>query len=402
MKMLLALVFLVSPALADDNWPQWRGPTVDGISATATPPIHWSATENIAWKTPIPGKGHSSPIIWGNRVYLTTCIENELSRRLLCLDKSTGQVLWTKEILKAPLEKKHNLNSYATPTPATDGQRVYITTFGQPKPWLVCYDMDGNELWRKSPGTFKSMHGWATCPMLYNDLVIMNCDQDDVAYLVAFDKTTGEEKWRTDRPNRTRSYTNPLFVHAAGKEQMILTGSKCTASYDPANGRQYWIVDGPTEQFVASPVFMDGVVFITGGFPTFHLMGIDPSGSGDVSKTHVLWHHVNNGSYVPSPIAVNHLFFVVSDEGKASCLEPKSGKILWSHRLGRHHRPSPIYANGLLYFLSDDGDCYILRASPTFELVARNALDEPCNASPVPSGKQLFVRTDLSLYCIGK
>ncbi len=396
----IAVVCLLAGSARAENWPMWRGPRGDGVSAEKGVPVKWDANRNIAWRTAIAGKGHSSPVIWDNRLYLTTCIENEQSRRLLCLDIETGRVLWDREYLKAPLEKKHGLNSYATPTPATDGQRVFITTFGQPNSWLICFDMDGQELWRKSPGTFKSMHGWATAPMLFKDTVIMNCDQDAEAYLVAFDKVTGAEKWRTDRPNRVRSYCNPLFVEAAGKTQMVLTGSKCTGSYDPETGKQRWLVDGPTEQFVSTPVFADGVIFITGGFPTFHLMGIDPSGSGNVSKSHVLWHDSKNGAYVPSPVAVNELFFAVSDEGRAFCIEPKTGKKLWSQQLGKHHYPSPVSADGLLYFLSSDGEMFVLKAADTFELVARNELGEHCNASPAISRGRMYIRTSEAVYCV--
>jgi outer membrane protein assembly factor BamB len=387
----------------DTNWPQWRGPAGDGQSAETNLPLRWSATENIAWKTPIPGKGHSSPIVWEDRIFLTTCVESELKRQLLCLDRLSGKILWTRDVVVAPLEKCNRLNNYASATPATDGKLVFVAFLKAPDIQLVCYDFDGNEVWWRSPGKFNSMHGWACGPVLYKDLVILNCDQDGPGFIVAYERATGKERWRTPRPNNTRSYCNPLVVEAAGKMQLVLTGSKCTASYDPDTGKQIWIMPGPTEQFVATPVFGDDTFFITGGFPTFHLLGIRPDGTGDIEKTHVLWHLKGKiASYVPSPIALGKYFYIVADIGIATCLEARTGKIEWSQKLGKHHWPSPVCADGRLYFLSDNGDTFVLKAAPKFELLATNSLGEDCFASPAISKGQIFIRTVGNLYCIGK
>jgi outer membrane protein assembly factor BamB len=253
------------------------------------------------------------------------------------------------------------------------------------------------------------MHGWSASPILYKDMVIVNCDQDAVAYLVALDQRTGEERWRIDRPNRTRSYCNPIIVDTpdwngggATRKQMVLTGSKSVASYDPDSGKQWWVIDGPTEQFVASPVYTDGVIFITGGFPTMHQMGIDPSGSGNVSSSHVLWHDAKAGAYVPSPIADGKYVYCVSDEGMATCMEAKTGKKMWVQRLGKHHRPSPVWAEGRIYFLADDGEMFVVKSGAAFELISKNALGEDCFASPAISRGQMFIRTVGSLYCVGR
>jgi outer membrane protein assembly factor BamB len=188
------------------------------------------------------------------------------------------------------------------------------------------------------------VHGFCSSPVLYKSLMILNCDQDsESACIVAYDRHTGEETWRTPRPNRTRSYCTPIIQTLGGREQLMLSGSKCVASYDPMTGKQLWLIDGPTEQFVASLVVADGVVFVTGGFPTLHLLGVNPDGSGNVSADHVLWHeHGAVASYVPSPIAAGDWFFVVSDGGMASCWNAKSGVMLWKHRLGQHHSASPL------------------------------------------------------------
>jgi outer membrane protein assembly factor BamB len=408
-RLLLGCILLI-PAFgaAAEDWPMWRGPRNDGRSSETGIPLHWDATQNIAWKIPIPGRGHSSPIVFGDRIFLTTCIEAEQRRLLLCLDRRDGHTLWQRDVLIAPLEKKHNLNNFASATPATDGKHVWVTFLAFPIVHIYCYDIDGNPIWDKSPGQFRSQHGWSAAPILYDDKVIVNCDQDAVAYIVALDRITGEERWRIDRPNRTRSYCNPIIAdtpdgHGGTRRQMVLTGSKSVASYDPDSGRQWWVLDGPTEQFVASPVYTDGVFFITGGFPTFHMMGIDSGGSGNITDTpHVLWHDPHSGAYVPSAVGDGKYVFVVSDEGQATCLEARTGKRLWSQRIGKHYRPSAVWAEGRVYFLGDDGEMTVVKSSPAYEALAKNALEEDCFASPAISRGQMFIRAVGHLYCIGK
>jgi outer membrane protein assembly factor BamB len=397
----LALMLVSIPSLQAEEWPAWRGPRGDGTSEESQIPLHWTDKENIAWKVEIPGKGHSSPVIWGDRIFLTTCLEDQQKRVLMCLERKTGKELWSKVIVIAKLEPKHELNSYASATPATDGKNVYVTFHDEPQIVIACYDYDGKEVWRKSPGKFFSKHGWSSSPILYKNLVILNCDQDGDGFIVAFDKTTGDEKWRTERPNKTRSYCVPLIVDAAGKKQMVMTGSMCVASYNPDTGRQYWIIDGPTEQFVASPVFTEGVFLITGGYPDHHVLGIKPDGEGNVTKTHILWRDTKGVSYVPSPVALGKYFFIVSDEGMASCFNAKTGKREWNHRLGKHHRPSIVSAEGRLYFLDDDGTSWVVKAGPKFELLATSALDEPCSASPAISHGHIYIRALHHLYSIG-
>ena len=405
---LLALpLLLAAPILAADNWPSWRGAHLDGVSRESGPfPIQWSANDNIAWKTEIPGIGHSSPIIWGDRIFLTSCIETKdknADRVLICLNRVDGKILWQKTVLSAAHERKHKLNSFASSTPATDGKYVYVTFLNAPNIWVYCYDFDGNVVWKKSPGKFNSPHGFCSSPILYQNLVIVNCDQDNQeAFIVGLDKSTGDEKYRIDRPNRVRSYCVPLIVEAAGKTQMVLTGSKCTASYDPATGKQYWLIDGPTEQFVASAVYTDDTFIITGGYPDHHILGIKPDGEGNVTSSHIIWRTTKHTSYVPSPIAYRGLFYIVSDEGFASCYEPKTGKMLWSDRLCKHTSASLTAAGDYVYFLDDYGTCYVVKAGRTLEVVAKNKLNEECYASPAFSGGQIFIRGLNHLYCIGK
>jgi outer membrane protein assembly factor BamB len=410
---LLSLVFFTSFTHAE-NWPGWRGPRGDGTSQEKELPLTWSATENVRWKTPIPGKGHSSPIVWGDRVFVTTCIEDKGERVLLCLDRRDGKVLWQRVVLKAPLEKKHRLNSYASATPVSDGKHVWVAFLDYPDAQIACYDFDGKKAWMRSPGKLLSVHGFCSSPILHKDLVILNGDQDAKAYIVALDKQTGAERWRIDRPNRTRSYCTPILIHAKNKPdvtQLVLSGSKCVTGYDADNGKLLWIVRGPTEQYVASLVFLDDVLFLTTGFPEFHLMGISPEGEGDITDSkYVRWHvphkinrlnHNSGASYVPSPIAANGHFYVCSDTGFLSCLKTQTGERLWKEKLARHVSASPVLADGHLYFVDDDGTTYVLKADAQFTVLHKNKLGEECYASPAVSQGRIFIRTLENLYCIG-
>ena len=395
-----ATVWLPSLARAE-NWPCWRGPRLDGSSTDGHAPTVWSATDQVAWKTEIPGAGHASPIVWGNRVYVVSCIADREERVLLGLDRDSGRILWQRTVLKSPLEGKHPLNSHASSTPATDGERVYVTFLDLEEVVVAAYDPDGRLLWTKRPGTFSSRHGFSSSPLLYQDKVIVNCDHDGDGYMVALARTDGRELWRIDRPNKTRSYCAPLIRTIANREQMILSGTKCVTSYDPGTGRLHWIIDGPTEQFVASPVFSEstGLVYITGGFPEHHILAIQPDGEGNVSKTHIRWRTNKGVAYVPSPIIAGDWFLVVSDSGVAHCFNAKTGEIAWQERMGEHHA-SLVSANGLVYFVNDDGVTRVVRPGAAYTQVAQNAVGEKIFASPAISDGRLFLRGERNLFCI--
>jgi outer membrane protein assembly factor BamB len=406
---LLILVF--AAAGRPEEWPGWRGPRGDGTSHETGIPLAWGKTENVLWKTPLPGKGHSSPIVWGDRVLVTTCLEDQGKRMLLCLDRRDGKVLWEREVLTARLEKKHKLNSFASSTPVTDGRHVWVSFLEYPNMEVVCYDLDGKEVWRRSPGKLLSVHGFCSSPILYKDLVILNGDQDALAYLVALDKKTGEERWRINRPNRTRSYCTPILIQTPKHPdvtQLVLSGSKCVTGYDADTGKLLWIIDGPTEQYVASLVYLDDTLFLTTGFPEHHLMGIDPDGRGNITNTpFVRWHigtkenTARGASYVPSPIACDGHFYVVSDPGYLSCLETRTGKRVWMHKLGERHSTSPVLLEGHLLFPDDNGITWVVKPGEKFTLVRKNDLGEETYASPAVAHGQLFIRTVGHLYCIG-
>jgi outer membrane protein assembly factor BamB len=277
---LTCTLLFAAAAVTAEEWPSWRGPRGDGTSTETHIPLKFSGAdngENLRWKTEIPGKGHSSPVVWGDRVFVTSCIEADQKRMLYCLDRTNGKILWDKVVLTAKLEGKHALNSFASATPATDGKYVWVTFLDMPSMKVFCYDFEGEKIWEKTTGPLTSQHGFCSSPILYKDLVILNGDQDNKpdktnrGYLVALDKKTGEEKWRTLRPNQTRSYCTPILIQSAKHPkvtQLVMSGSKCVASYNADTGEQLWLIDGPTEQYVASLVFLDQVLFLTTGFRT--------------------------------------------------------------------------------------------------------------------------------------
>jgi outer membrane protein assembly factor BamB len=397
--------FVSSAAGEAENWPCWRGPRGDGTSREKDIPRRWDGAkgEQIAWKVEVPGRGHASPIVWGDRIFLVSALEDRQQRILLALDRANGRTLWQRVVLESPLERINSLNSYASSTPATDGQLVYVSFLDRGEMFIAAYDFAGQPRWAVRPGPFASQHGYCSSPILYKDLVIVNGDHDGDAYLAALDRYTGRTVWKTPRENQTRSYSVPIIRRIDGRMQMILSGSKCVASYDPDNGSRHWILDGPTEQFVASPVYNGELLFITAGFPEFHILAIRPDGHGNVTKTHVAWRTDRGCAYVPSPILSDdgRFFLVVSDKGIASCFEARTGKRHWMERIGAHYSASAVSAGGLVYFLSDDGISTVVRPGIGLEVVARNPLGENCRASPAISGGRIYFRSDKNLFAVG-
>ena len=385
-----------------ENWPAWRGPRGDGTSGEQNVPTRWSPTENIAWKVEVPGTGHASPIVWDDRIFVVSCREDAKERILLCFDRTSGKLLWQQVVLQSPLEDKHQLNSFASSTPATDGQRVYVTFLDRQEMVVAAYDFSGSRLWLARPGGFSSKHGYCSCPVLFEDKVIVNGDHDGDAYIVALDRSSGRTLWKIDRENKTRSYSTPIIREIDGRTQMILSGSKCVASYDPHDGSRHWIIDGPTEQFVASMVYNGKLLFLTAGFPDLHMMAIRPDGHGNVTDTHIVWRTNKGASYVPSPIAVGDYFLVASDGGVANCFQAETGKRLWTERVGTHFSGSLVTAGGLVYFTADDGKTTVVRPGAKFEAVTENQLGEYCYASPAISQGQLIFRGEKHLICIGE
>jgi hypothetical protein len=267
---------------------------------------------------------------------------------------------------------------------------------------VAAYDFQGRQQWLVRPGAFSSKHGYCSSPVLFEETVIVNGDHDGDAYLVALDRQTGKTIWKIDRENKTRSYVTPIIRTIEGRQQMILSGSKSVASYDPRTGERIWVMDGPTEQFVASMVDNGELVFLTAGFPDKHILAIRPTGHGNVTDTHIVWRTTENCSYVPSPVIVGDYFLVVADNGIASCYQAATGERQWKERIGRHYSASLLSAEGRAYFLSDDGVMNIVKPGPKYELLSKCELGEPCFSSPAISQGQLILRAEKHLYCIGQ
>ena len=413
---------LVTITAQAENWPGWRGPRGDGSSNSTTPPLKWDAEtgEGILWKTEIPGIGHASPIIWEDRAFIVTCDLDAQARQLIALDANQGTILWKQDVIKAKLEKKHALNSFASGTPATDGELVYVTFFQADdkevvapnvgserkifpgKMVVAAYDYQGNQKWLVKPGEFISAHGYSSCPVLYKDLVIVNGDHDGDSYILALNKNTGETVWKTKRSYGIRSYCTPLIREIDGRMQMVFSGSKHIISLDPDSGEVHWVVEGPTEQFVASMVYDGELFYMCAGFPTYHVMGIDPRGQGDVTESHVRWHSKEVRCYVPSPVVIGDYLIVADDRGTANCYSTKDGARQWLNRLGNHFSASLLQANGLAYLFADDGMTKIIKPGRELEVVAENPLHEYIYASPAIANNRLFIRGEKHLYCIGK
>lgn len=408
-------------ALAE-NWPGWRGPRGDGTSLEKDLPREWDATsgKNLRWKVPLNGTGHSQPVVWGDRIFLVACDEASQERLLICLAVDSGQTLWTRTVLHAPLESKHALNSYASGTPATDGKLVFVSflevdgrlvpapNVGAPrditsgKMVVAAYDFEGNQKWLVRPGNFVSAHGYCSSPVLFEGKVIVNGDHDGDSYLVALDQQTGETQWKIDRLHKTRSYVTPLIREIDGRVQMMLSGSKHILSVDPRDGTEHWRIDGPTEQFVASPVFDGERLFMAAGYPDYHVMAIRPTGSGDVTKTHIAWHETNARCYVPSPVVVDGYLIVADDRGTVNCFAADSGKRWWQERLGTHFSNSLVTANALVYVVADDGLTKVVRPGRKLEVVAENPLGESIFSSPAIADGRIFLRGEKHLFCLGE
>ncbi len=397
----LLLFGLVANCFAGE-WPGWRGPTGDGIVLDETAPLEWSIEKDVKWKVKVPGKGHASPVIWEKALFLVSADEDSGERLLIRLNLESGKTAWKKTILESPIEKVHRKNSRASSTPATDGKSVFVSFLDKEEMFVASYDFDGNKLWEKRPGIFSSVHGYCSSPVLWKDKVIINGDHDGDAYIVALDKKNGKEIWKTPRPNKTRSYCTPLLRTIDGRNQLILSGSKSVASYDPDTGKQHWVIDGPTDQFVASLVYDEKYLYMTCGFPSKHMMAIDPTGSGNVTDTHVVWHTRKNPSYVPSPVVMNGFYLAVSDSGTATCWKAREGDLLWKQKLGREHSASLVVLRDHVIFGSEKGLITVVKPGKKFEEVAKMDLGEPLWASPVIVNGKWFLRGEEHLFCIGK
>jgi len=409
-KYALAFVILLAGLLANsttttqaESWPGWRGPRGDGTCREQDVPTNWDPAGAL-WKTAIPGQGHASPIVWGERVCTATALPATKERILLCLDRASGKILWQQTVVQGPLEKINKENSHASGTPATDGERVFVAFRVGDDIVVAAHDLaDGKQLWLVRPGTHTGEWGFSNEPVLFKDKVIVDGDSKGDSFLVALSRDDGRTLWRVKRTHQGISYSAPLIREMAGRPQLIQCGDRCVASFDPDTGKQLWMADGPSEEFVATPTYSEraGLVFVSSSWPKQVLLAIRPDGSGDVTATHVVWHDNKGAPYVPSLLVAGDFLLSVNNAGVAFCYEAATGKVLWQEKLGRHHA-SPVLVGGLVFFINDNGEVNVVKPGPKFERVAKYKLGESCYASPAISDGQVFLRGFQHLFCIGQ
>jgi outer membrane protein assembly factor BamB len=348
-----------NPALkiAEADWPWWRGPFSDGNSRDRQVVTNWTATENVVWKAQVPGRGHSSPIVVRDRVFLTTADEEAKKQLILGLRRKTGELLWSTIAHEGEFLSKHPKNSHASATPASDGERVYCAFINREALYVTATDFDGRILWQTRVGSFKSQHGYGSSPVLHKGLVIVNGDSLKGCFIAALHRDNGKVAWQVDRPTtgRNGSYATPIVATLAGREQLLLTGMGEVRSYDPDSGQLLWSCSGPAEVTACTPAFSDSLVFATGGYPEKEILAIRADGKGDVSKSHVAWRTNKGVSYVPSPIYHDGQLYVISDNGIVSCFEARTGKQVWQNRLEGEFSASPVLVGDLLYCANEAG-----------------------------------------------
>lgn len=394
------IVALTPAAGSEQNWPQFRGPTAQGIVVDPRFPEEWSATKNVRWKNPLPGKGNSSPIVWGDRLFVTSAADDGKERWLLCYAIADGRKLWqhTAPISDARLETLYHKNTFASGTPVTDGERV-IAFFGNSG--LVCCDFSGREIWRYDLGSFPTMHGPGTTPVIYHDRIIFIQDQTvGESVFVALNKEDGRLLWKQKRPSGA-CWSTPLVVRSGDRDELLYNGSHFFAAYSPETGKELWRCAGPSRESVPMPAVGGGLIYSTSG-RNGPMLAIRPGGTGDVTATHTVWSVPRGGPHVPTPCYVQGRLFQVNDVGVATCLEATTGKLIWQQRLPGRFSMSVLSAGDRLLATSESGATYILRAADRFEQLAVNDLGETTLATPALLGGRIYFRTAEHLICIGE
>jgi len=416
------------------NWPQWRGPDGSGISREKNLPSEWSPTKNIKWKVPIDGRSHSSPIVWGNRIFLTTAVEGSAvpgakavnhtgddgkpflhpdsvgadkkhTFKVICIDRDSGKIVWQSTAWEGtPYDNRHRKSSYAASTPATDGKLVYAF-FGTEG--LYAYDFKGKLAWKADIGKLGTVGmGTGTSPILFENLVIVQADEENGAasFIVAIDKNTGKEAWRTPRKVQV-SWSTPLLVKTASRAELITSGTEAVVAYDPATGKELWRHKGVESNAIPSPVANNEMVFLVAGFPAKIAMAIKLGQNGDLTGTpNVPWTYAKGTAYVPSPILYGDYLYLTTDRGILTCLDAKTGEVKYEG--GRIPIPatftaSPVAFEGKILMTSEDGDTFIVKAGPKHEVLGTNSVGEPVYASPAIADGRIFIRGEKNLYCIG-
>ncbi len=404
------------PARGGEHWTSYRGPTDRGHSDSPRLPVRWSERENVVWKTPIPGKAWSSPVIWGDRIWLTTAPEDGTQLTALCVDKKSGKIVFQRQLhsVHAP-QYCIPFNSYASPSPAIEEGRVYVS-FGSP--YTACLDSrTGQVIWDRTDFVCNHFRGAGSSPVIYKDLLILHFDGSDRQYVVAVDKHTGKTVWKTDRSvdfrdldpktgkpgtdgDFRKAFSTPLAVDVRGTPVLISLGSMALYAYEPETGKELWRAESiGSHSGCARPVAGHGLVFSPMGY-TAELWAVRPDGRGVVTQSHVVWKHARASAKRSSPVLVGDLLFLVDSEGIAVCIEAKTGKEIWKARLGGNYSASPIDAGGKVYFFDESGKTTVVEAGPEYRVLAVNRLDDGFMASPAVTGGALYLRTKKALYRI--
>ena len=398
------LAVLVVPAIAlsaGQDWPQFRGPTGQGHASAQSLPLEWSESRNVLWKTPVPGRGWSSPVISEGRVWLTTAVAGRGgSLRLVAFDVATGRESLDAEVFHTRDGDLLNpKNSLASPTPVIDGDRVYVH-FGADGTAAV--STAGEVLWtRRLP--YESQHGNGGSPILFDDLLIFSGDGSDTAFVTALDTRTGDVRWKTSRRRPwAQAYSTPLAIRVGDTDQIVSVGAYRATAYDPRSGREIWRV-GYRDGFsnVPRPVYGHGLVYIATGFQTPSLLAVRADGTGDVTGTHVAWTMRQAAPHTPSPLLVGDGLYTVSDLGVATCLDAVTGEVRWRERINGNYSASPVFADGRIYFLSEEGTTTVIAPGREFQVLARNQLDGFTLASMAVADGSFFIRSHSHLYRIG-
>ncbi len=415
-RLYLCVLFVIIAVHADlsfaENWPGFRGPTRQGISLEKSVPLEWSATSNILWKTPIPGEGWSSPTVFDDRVFLTTATDKATSFRLLCINRIDGTILWNKHVLRQKAGHKQRFNSYASSTPATDGRKVYAVACDGS---IAAVSMDGTVAWTNHDHEHFSEHGLAVSPILYKDLLIVAFDGSnsgpdkklgwqkpwDKAVIIALDKNTGKVRWEGKRGLSRIAHVTPQILTENGTDQLVSAAGDVIQGFDLKTGRRLWTATSPGEGVVPAVVIGDGLIFTASGFGDSTIRAVRTGGQGDVTDTHIAWSTTKDVPKVPSMLYVKPYLYLVTETGVAKCLKAATGEEIWKERLRGKHSASPIWAEGRIYFLSENGKMTVIEAGPEFKILAENELNEKCCASPAVSNKQIFIRSEHTLFCIG-
>ena len=402
--------------MAQADWPEFRGPTGDGQAVATGLPQTWSETENVKWKTEIPFRGWSTPVVLGAQVWLTTATLDGHDFYALCLDTETGKVVFNKKLFHCdnPEPLGNAVNGYASPSPAIEPGRVYLH-FGSYG--TACLDTSTFQvLWQRTDLPCRHYRGPASSVILFENLLILTMDGVDQQYLIALDKQTGKTVWKTNRSVKfndaegsqkfakdgdlRKAHSTPLIVNLNGQPQMFSPGAKAAYAYDPRTGHELWQARFMAWSASPRPLFHQGLVLFVTGFGKTELWAVRTGGQGDVTDTHVAWKFEKSAAKTASPVIVGDLLYMVNDDSTATCLEVATGQAVWRERLGGNFAASPIFADGRLYFANQQGKTVVLKPGRTFAPISTNVLDVGCMASPAVDGKSLYLRTKTHLYRI--